>query len=112
MSAFYRLSDSRDAKKYWIMVVREENSKGSKERKLPVPRSVMDALAAYSKAVGMPRLPELGETRSLALSPRTSFSAATAGGRLIKDIESRRYFQAWQPIATRAEQLRQASPHS
>jgi hypothetical protein len=71
------------------------------------------------------------------LSLRTSRSATTAGGRPIRNVESGRYFQAWRPITTRhglyhivkgrlgtaadildtvgditrAEQLRQASPH-
>jgi site-specific recombinase XerD len=137
MSAFYRLSDPRDGKTYWVMVVREETAKGSKERKIPVPRSVMEALGIYRQAFGLPRLPEPVETIALLLSVRTNRSAATSTGRVIKDVQSRRYFQAWRPITTRhglyhivknrlaaaadfldevgdmarAEQLRQASPH-
>lgn len=137
MSAFYRLSDPRDGKTYWVMVVREETAKGSKERKIPVPRSVMDAFGTYRQAFGLPRFPEPGETIALVLSVRTNRSAATSTGRVIKDVQSRRYFQAWRPITTRhglyhivksrlaaaadflnevgdtvrAEQLRQASPH-
>jgi len=137
MSAFYRLSDPKDGKTYWIMLIREETTKGSKERKVPVPRSVVHALGAYREAFGMCRSPEPAESTALVLSPRTSRSATTAGGRVIKDVESRRYFQAWRPITTRhglyhivkrrlsaaadfldevgdsarAEQLRQASTH-
>ena len=137
MSAFHRLSDPRDGKTYWIMDVREETAKGRKERKIPVPRCVMDALGAYREAFGMAALPAPGETGALVLSPRTSRSATLAGGRPIKDVESRRFFQAWRPVGTRhglynivkgrlaaaadflessgdvagAGQLRQASPH-
>lgn len=101
MSAFYRLSDPRDRKTYWIMLIREETTKGSKERKVPVPQCVMDALGAYREAFGMSRLPESGETSALVLSPRTSRGATTSGGRVITDVQSRRYFQAWRPITTR-----------
>ena len=137
MSAFYRLSDPRDGKTYWVMLVREETAKGSKERKIPVPRSVMEALGTYRQAFGLSKLPEPGETIALVLSVRTNRSAATSTGRLIQDVQSRRYFQAWRPITTRhglyhivkgrlaatadfldevgdtarAEQIRQASPH-
>jgi len=101
MSAFYRLSDPQDGKTYWIMQIREETAKGRKERKVPVPRCVLDALGAYREAFGMPTLPDLGETGALVLSPRTSRTAVTDGGRAIKDVESRRFFQAWRPITTR-----------
>jgi len=137
MSAFYRLSDPLDGKTYWVIQVREETAKGSRERKLPVPRSVMDALAIYREAFGMERTPQPEETSMLVLSPRTDRGAATPGGRPIKDVESRRYFQAWRPVTTRhglyhivkkrlaaaanalesagdmarADHLRQASPH-
>jgi len=137
MSAFHRLSDPKDGKTYWIMQIREETAKGRKERKVPVARCVMDALGAYREAFGMPALPVPGESGALILSPRTSRSASLASGRLIKDVESRRFFQAWRPVGTRhglynivkgrltaaadhlenagntagAGQLRQASPH-
>jgi len=83
------------------MLIREETTKGSKERKVPVPQCVMDALGAYREAFGMSRLPESGETSALVLSPRTSRGATTSGGRVITDVQSRRYFQAWRPITTR-----------
>nr|WP_315219910.1 tyrosine-type recombinase/integrase [uncultured Duganella sp.] len=137
MAAFYRLSDPRDGKTYWIMRVHEETAKGRKERKIPVPRSVMDALALYREAFGLSAQPDPIETCALLLSTRTSRTAVTAGGRAIKDVASRRFFQVWRPITTRhglyyivkgrlaaaadfleargdAEyiaQLRQASPH-
>ena len=137
MSAFYRLSDPQDGKTYWIMLVREETAKGQKERKVPVTQCVLEALRVYREAFGMPALPDPGETGALVLSPRTSRSAQTSGGSPIKDVQSRRFFQAWRPIATRhglyhivkrrlasaadfldvvgdagrADQLRQASPH-
>lgn len=137
MSAFYRLSDPQDGQTYWIMIVREETAKGGKERRLPVTRSVLDALGVYREAFGMPALPAPAESGALILSPRTSRGVQTSGGRTIKDVQSRRFFQAWRPVATRhglyrivkarlaaaadfldeigdvprAEQLRQASPH-
>lgn len=137
MSAFYRLSDQQDGKTYWIMQMREETAKGRKERKIPVARCVIDALGAYREAFGMATYPAAGESGALVLSPRTSRSASLSSDRPIKDVESRRFFQAWLPIGTRhglynivkgrlkaaagflaaagnaadAEQLRQASPH-
>lgn len=137
MSAFYRLSDPLDGKTYWIMLVREETAKGQKERKVPVTQCVLEALGVYREAFGMTALPDPGETAALVLSPRTSRSAQTSGGSPIKDVQSRRFFQAWRPITTRhglyhivkrrlataadfldvvgdggrADQLRQASPH-
>lgn len=137
MSAFYRLSDPQDGKSYWIMVVREETAKGQKERKMPVPRSVLDALGIYREAFGMAALPDPSEKTALILSLRTSRAAATPSGSVIKDVQSRRFFQAWRPISTRhglyhivktrlstaaefldtvgdvdrANQLREASPH-
>lgn len=137
MSAFYQLSDPQDGKTYWVIQIREETAKGRKERKVPVPRYVMEALGAYRQAFGMGALPSTGETGSLVLSTRTSRAASLSSGRLIKDVESRRFFQAWKPITTRhglyhiikgrlsaaadyietngeaerAEQLPQASPH-
>jgi integrase/recombinase XerC len=137
MSAFYRLSDPQDGKTYWVMQVREETAKGRKERKIPVARCVIDALGAYREAFGMATYPAPGDSGALVLSPRTSRSASLSSGRPIKDVESRRFFQAWLPIGTRhglynivkgrlaaaadflaaagnaagAEQLRQASPH-
>jgi len=101
MSAFYPLSDPQDGKTYWVMQVKEETAKGRRERKIPVPRPVMESLGAYREAFGMPFSPEPGETCSLILSPKTVRSAVTAGGRPIKDVESRRYFQAWKPVTTR-----------
>jgi|SRR5471032_1918182 len=38
---------------------------------------------------------------ALLRSTRTSRTAVTAKGRTIKDVESRRFFQIWRPIATR-----------
>ena len=137
MSAFYRLSDPQDGASYWIMVVREETAKGQKERKIPVPRTVLEALGIYREAFGMPPLPDPSEMTALILSPRTSRAATMSSGGIIKDIQSRRFFQAWRPIATRhglyhivktrlaaaaefldevgdvdrAKQLRLASPH-
>lgn len=137
MGTFHRLPDPRDGTTYWIMQVLEETSKGRRERKLPVPRCVMDALGAYREAFGMAPTPDPSETGALVLSPRTSRGAVTAGGWAIKDVESRRFFQAWRPITTRhglyrivngrlaaaadvlealgdtarSVQLRQASPH-
>jgi site-specific recombinase XerD len=101
MAAFYRLSDPKDGKTYWIMRVREETAKGRKERKIPVPRCVMDALGLYREAFGMSAQPDPGETCALLLSTRTSRTAVTANGRTIKDVESRRFFQIWRPITTR-----------
>lgn len=137
MSAFYRLSDPQDGQTYWIMLVREETAKGQKERKVPVTRCVLDALGIYREAFGMTAIPDPGETGALVLSPRTSRHAQTSGGSPIKDVQSRRFFQAWRPITTRhglyhivkrrlaaaadfldvvgdsgrADQLRRASPH-
>lgn len=137
MSAFYRLSDPRDGKTYWIMLVSEESAKGQKERKVPVTGCVLEALVAYREAFGMAALPEPGDSCPLVLSPRTSRMATTSGGRAIRDVQSRRFFQAWRPVTTRhglyrivkgrlaeaadvleetgdgegAVQLRQASPH-
>lgn len=137
MSAFYRLSDPQDGTCYWIMVVREETAKGQKERKMPVPRSVLEALGIYREAFGMAALPDPSEKTALILSLRTSRAAAMPSGSVIKDVQSRRFFQAWRPISTRhglyhivktrlstaaefldtvgdidrANQLREASPH-
>lgn len=137
MSAFYQLSDPRDGQTYWVMHVREETAKGQRERKIPVPRSVMKALGAYREAFGMRTLPAPAETGALVLSPRTSRNAVTSGGKPIGAVQSRRFFQAWLPITTRhglyhivkarlegaavlveregtheeAQQLRNASPH-
>jgi integrase/recombinase XerC len=101
MSAFYRLSDPQDGKTYWVMVVREETAKGQKERKIPVPRLVLEALAIYREAFGMASLPDAAESLALLLSTRTNRAAMLSGGSAIKDIQSRRYFQAWLPVTTR-----------
>lgn len=137
MSAFYRLSDPKDGKTYWVMLVREETAKGNKERKIPVSGNVLDALGAYRQAFGMPARPDSTETCALVLSPRTSRTALTSGAGTDRDIQWRRFFQAWKPVNTRhglyyivkgrlgkaadfleevgdlqrAEQLRLASPH-
>lgn len=101
MSAFYRLSDPQDGKTYWVMVVREETAKGQKERKIPVPRSVLEALEIYREAFGMAAHPDTAENSALLLSTRTNRTAALSGGSAIKDVQSRRYFQAWLPVTTR-----------
>ncbi|MFZ4878423.1 tyrosine-type recombinase/integrase [Janthinobacterium sp. Mn2066] len=101
MSAFYRLSDPQDGKTYWVIVVREETAKGQKERKIPVPRSVLEALEIYREAFGMASHPDAAESVELVLSTRTNRTAVLSGGSAIKDVQSRRYFQAWLPVTTR-----------
>ncbi|MBV6325561.1 tyrosine-type recombinase/integrase [Duganella violaceipulchra] len=101
MSAFYKLSDPQDKRTYWVMRIGEETSKGRKERKLPVPKVVMAALGVYREAFGMAAEPSLVEKVSLILSVKTDRTKAHASGRVIKDVESRRFFQAWLPVATR-----------
>lgn len=137
MGAFHSLTDPKDGKTYWVMAVREETAKGRKERTLPVSKAVMAALGAYREAFGMDALPAALETGALILSPRTDRGAITIGGKPVRDVESRRFFQAWLPVTTRhglyyivkgrlirtadaleqkgdaagCAQLRQASPH-
>ncbi|MGX9697645.1 tyrosine-type recombinase/integrase [Janthinobacterium lividum] len=85
----------------------------------------------------MDALPAPAETRALILSPRTDRGAISIGGNPVRDVASRRFFQAWLPVTTRhglyyivkgrlartadaleqasdvagCTQLRQASPH-
>jgi site-specific recombinase XerD len=81
--------------------VRAETSKGSAERRIPVTREAMAALRLYREAFGMAALPDQSEATALLLSPRTSRQARTSGGHPIRDLQSRRFFQAWRPVATR-----------
>jgi site-specific recombinase XerD len=101
MCAFHTLCDPVTNRCYWVMQVAEETAQGSRERKLPVPRSVMDALAAYREVFAMPRLPEQGETHRLLLSPRTNRGATAADGRGIVNVGLRRDLAAWRPLTTR-----------
>lgn len=101
MGDFYRLSDPVSARTYWMFHVRAETAKGGLERRLPMTQCAMDALAVYREAFGMARLPELAESTSLLVSVRTNCAALTRSGHPIKDVSSRRFFQAWLPIATR-----------
>ncbi|GJI93624.1 hypothetical protein RugamoR57_03420 [Duganella caerulea] len=101
MGAFHCLTDPKDGRTYWVMVVREETAKGRKERTLPVTKAVMAALGAYREAFGMDTLPAPLETGALILSPRTDRSTVTIGGKAVRDVESRRFFQAWLPVTTR-----------
>lgn len=101
MGAFHCLTDPKDGKTYWVMVVREETAKGRKERTVPVTKTVMAALGSYREAFGMDALPAPIETGSLILSPRTDRGAIAIGGKPIRDVESRRFFQAWLPVTTR-----------
>lgn len=137
MSAFYRLADPIDGNHYWMMLVREETAKGRRERKIPVSRNVMNALQIYRHAFGLTPHPGPDEDAALILSPRTSRTALTIGGRPVRNAQSRRFFRAWRSVTTRhglyhiikkrlssvadhldetgdtvrAEQLRKASPH-
>jgi integrase/recombinase XerC len=101
MGDFYPLSDPKSARTYWILHVRAETSKGASERRIPVTRDAIAALGSYREAFGMTSRPDQNETTALLLSPRTSKSARTNAGRPIKDVQSRRFFQAWRPVATR-----------
>ncbi|MYN47635.1 tyrosine-type recombinase/integrase [Pseudoduganella sp. FT93W] len=101
MGAFHCLTDPKDGKTYWVMVVREETAKGRRERTIPVTKTVMAALGAYREAFGMDALPAPLETGALILSPRTDRGAIVIGGKPIRDVESRRFFQAWLPVTTR-----------
>ena len=98
---FYPLSDPKSARTYWILHVRAETSKGATERRIPVTRDAMAALGIYREAFGITSQPDQNETTALLLSPRTSKSAHTSAGHPIKDVHSRRFFQAWRPVGTR-----------
>lgn len=101
MGAFYRLSDPKDGRTYWVLHVTEETAKGRRSRKVPVTRRAMESLGAYRLAFGMPTEVLAEESTALLLSPRTDRSTVTSGGSPIADVQSRRYFGAWRPVTTR-----------
>jgi site-specific recombinase XerD len=78
-----------------------QQAKGQKERKVPVPRSVLEVLSVYREAFGMTTLPDPTETTALLLSARTSRVATISSGGIIRDVPPRRGFQAWRPVTTR-----------
>jgi integrase/recombinase XerC len=99
MSAFYQLTDPETHARHWIFCVTTETGKGGKERRIPVTRSVMVAFRTYRQAYGLAALPALGDDLSLLLSVKTR--SVLVGQGVIKHTSDRRYFGAWQPIATR-----------
>jgi integrase len=76
MGAFHCLTDPKDGKTYWVMVVREETAKGRKERTLPVTKAVMAALGSYREAFGMDARPAPSETCSIIPLSRLAQRAA------------------------------------
>jgi len=137
MSAFYQLSDPSDQRTYWIMQVREETAKGSRERKVPASRTVMDALGLYRQAFGLPAIPDAGDETALVLSTQIDRAGIVRGSDYLKGVSGARVNQPWKAVRTRqglyaivkerlaaaaeslerggatadAERLRQASPH-
>lgn len=135
MGAFYQLIDPSSKNRYWIFLVTEETAKGGRERRVPVTRAVLDALAAYRGSFGFAPLPPPGDDTPLLLSSKTK--QVVIGALPVRSVNDRRFFQAWVPIATRqglnkivkerlaattvwltehgspdqAEQLERASPH-
>lgn len=101
MGDFYPLSDPKSSRTYWILHVRAETSKGATERRIPMTCDAMAALGIYREAFGMTSRPDQNETTALLLSPRTSKNARTSAGNPIRDVQSRRFFQAWRPVGTR-----------
>jgi integrase/recombinase XerC len=98
MGAFERFALPATAGHYWIFHVLPSTSKGGKERFVPVPRTVMDALTGYRVAFRLPPLPAVGEGGPLLLSPRT-VQGHDAGSR--SAVQGRRYFGQWGEVTTR-----------
>jgi integrase/recombinase XerC len=99
MNAFYQLSDPKTKRWYWVFLVTKATGKGGKERRVPVTRTLLAALAVYREAFGLPAQPSAGETSGLVLSPRTK--AVLIGNRPVRQASDRRYFGAWREVSTR-----------
>lgn len=99
MRDIYPLTDTRDARTYWVLRVDAEHAKGSVTRDVPMTRAVFEELMAYRTMFGLPALPETNEDYGLLLSVQTK--AVVIGSRAVKEPKSRRYFRAWASITSR-----------
>jgi len=99
MRDIYPLTDTQNARTYWVLRVDAEHAKGSVTRDVPMTRAVFEELMAYRIMFGLPALPESNEDYGLLLSVQTK--AVVIGNRAVKEPKSRRYFRAWASITSR-----------
>jgi integrase/recombinase XerC len=99
MGAFQQLSDPKTMRRYWVFHVASTVAKGSKERWVPVTRTLLKTFEDYRAVFGLSPYPALSDKTALLLSPYTR--PVLIGGKAIRSAADRRYFSARKELTTR-----------